>query len=43
MSKDMDEQWKLARKVVEVVGRINRKIGFTLLRYNVDKPERSQA
>ena len=39
MSKDMDEQLKLAHKVVDVVVRANRKICVTLLRYNVDKPE----
>ena len=39
MSKDMDEQLKLAQKVVDVVDRANRKICVTLLRYNVDKPE----
>ena len=39
MSKDVDEQLKLAHKVVNVVDRANRKICVTLLRYNVDKPE----
>ena len=39
MSKDMDEQLKLAHKVVDVVDRANRKKCVTLLRYNVDKPE----
>ena len=39
MSKDMNEQLKLAHKVVDVVDRANRKICVTLLRYNVDKPE----
>ena len=39
MSKDMDEQLKLAHKVVDVADRTNRKICVTLLRYNVDKPE----
>ena len=39
MSKDMDEQLKLAHKVVDVVDRANRKICVTLLRCNVDKPE----
>ena len=39
MSKDMDEQLKLAYKVLEVVDRANRMICVTLLRYNVDKPE----
>ena len=43
MSKDMDEQFKLAHKVVDVVDRANRKICVTLLRYNVDKPESSYA
>ena len=37
----MDEQIKLVHKVVEVVGRTNRKICEALLRYNVDKPESS--
>ena len=43
MSKDMDEQMKLAHKVNDVVDRANRKICVTLLRYNVDKPECSYA
>ena len=43
MSKDMDEQLKLAHKVVDVVDRANRKISVTLLRYNVEKPESSYA
>ena len=43
MFKDMDEQLKLAHKVVDVVDRANRKICVTLLRYNVDKPESSYA
>ena len=43
MSKDMDEQSKLAHKAVEVVERPNRKICVTLLRYNVDKLESSCA
>ena len=43
MSRDMDEQLKLAHKVVHVVDRTNRKICVTLLRYNVDKPESSNA
>ena len=42
MSKDIDEQLKLAHKVVDIVDR-NRKICVTLLRYNVDKPESSYA
>ena len=37
-SKDMDEQLKLAHKIVELVDRANKKICVTLLRYNVDKP-----
>ena len=43
MSKDMDEQLKLAHKVVDVVDRTNRRICVTLLRYNVDNPESSYA
>ena len=43
MSRDMDEQLKLAHRVVDVVDRTNRKICVTLLRYNVDKPESSYA
>ena len=43
MSKDMDEQLKLSRKVVDVVDRANRKIFVTLLRYNVDNLEISYA
>ena len=43
MSRDVDEQLKLAHKVVDVVDRTNRKICVTLLRYNVDKPESSYA
>ena len=43
MSKDMDEQVKLAHKVVDVMDRTNRKICVSLLRYNVDKPESSYA
>ena len=39
LSRDMDEQLKLAHKVVDVVNRTNRKICVILLRYNVDKPE----
>ena len=38
---DMDEQLKLAHKVVDVVDRANRKISVTLLRYDVDRPESS--
>ena len=43
MSKGMDEQVKVAHKVVDVLDRANRKICVTLLRYNVDKPETSYA
>ena len=43
MSRDMDEQLKLAHKAVDVVDRTNRKICVTLLLYNVDKPESSYA
>ena len=43
MSRDMDEHFKLAHKVVDVVDRTNRKICVTLLRYNVDNPESSYA
>ena len=43
LSRDMDEQLKLAQKVVDVVDRTNRKICVTLLRYNVDEPESSYA
>ena len=43
MSRDMDEQLKLAHKVVDVVDRTNRKICVTLFRYNVDKSETSYA
>ena len=43
LSKDMDEQLKLAHKVVDVVDRANRKFCVTLLWYNVDKLESSYA
>ena len=43
LSKDMDDLFKLAHKVVDVVVRANRKICVTLLRYHVDKPESSYA
>ena len=39
----MDEQLKLAHKVVDVVYQLNKEICVTLLRYNVNKPERSYA
>ena len=38
-SKDMDKQFLLANKVVDVVDRAYGEIWVTLLRYNVDKPE----
>ena len=43
MSRDMDEQLKLAHKVIDVVDRANKKICVTLLRHNMDKPESSYA
>ena len=43
MYKDMGEQLKLARKVVDVVDRANKKSFVTLLRYNLDKTEGSYA
>ena len=43
MSKDMDEQLKVAHKVADVVDRANRMICITLLQYNVDKSESSYA
>ena len=39
----MDEQLKLAHKVVHILDRPYRKVYVTLLRYNVDKPESSYA
>ena len=39
--KDMDDLFKLAQKVVDVVDWANRKICGTLLRYNKDQPESS--
>ena len=41
--KDVDDQLKLAHKVVDVVDRADSKICVTLLWYNVDKPESSYA
>ena len=41
LAKDMEEQHKLAHKVVEVVDWPHRKICVTMLRYNVEKPETS--
>ena len=43
MSKHMDEQLKLAYKVIDVVDRANKKVCVTLLQYNMDKPESSYA
>ena len=43
LSKDMDEQIKLAHQMIDLVHRSNRKIFVTLLRYSVDKPESSYA
>ena len=43
LSKDMDEQLKLAYKLVDVVDRSKRKVCVTVLRYSVDKPENSCA
>ena len=40
-SEYMDEQFKLAHKVFDVVDRANRMFCVTLLRFNVDKPESS--
>ena len=43
LSKDTDEHFKLAHKIVDVVDRANRMICKTLLRYKVEKPESSYA
>ena len=43
MSKEMDEQLKLAHKVVDVVDQASRKTFLTLLRCNVNKPDSSYA
>ena len=43
LSKDMDEQLKLAHKVVNLVDGANRKFCVNLLRYSVYKPESSHA
>ena len=43
VSRGMDEQLKLAHKVVDVVDRGNSKICVLLLRYNVEKSESSHA
>ena len=41
MSKDLVEQSKMAYRVVDIMNRVNKKIGVTLLRCNVDNPESS--
>ena len=43
LSKGMNEQVKLAHKVVDIVDRATRNICGTLLPYNVDRPESSYA
>ena len=43
LSKDMNEQLKLAQEVVDVLDRANRKLCMILLRYSMDKPEISYA
>ena len=43
LSKDMEEQLKLAHKVIDVIDRPNKKIFVTLLRYKVDNPDTSYA
>ena len=42
-SRDMDEQLKLYHKVAELLRRANRKICVTLLRFNMAKPQSSNA
>ena len=42
-SKNMNEHFKLAHKLVDAVDRANRKICVTIWRYIVDKPESSYA
>ena len=39
VSKDLDEQFKLAQKVIDVVEPANWKLCVTLLRYNVEESE----
>ena len=41
MSKDLNEQLKLAHRVVDITDGANKKFCVTLLRCNVDKPESS--
>ena len=43
LSKNMEEQLKLAHKVIDTVDRQNRGICVTLLRYKADNPETSHA
>ena len=43
VSKDIDEQLKLANKMVDVIGRANKKIWVNLLRLFVHKPVSSYA
>ena len=43
LSKDMEEQLKHVHKVIDIVGRPNRRICVTLLQYKVDDPETSYA
>ena len=43
LSKNMEEQLRLVHKVIDVVGRPNRRMCVTLLRYKVDNPETSYA
>ena len=43
LSRDMDEQLKLAHTVVDVKDRTNRKVFVVLLRYSEDKPQFSYA
>ena len=41
LSLDMEEQLKLVHKVIDIVGRPNRRSCVTLLRYKADNPETS--
>ena len=43
LCKDMEEQLKLVHKVIDVVGRPERRICVTLLRYKADNPDTSYA
>ena len=43
LSTDMEEQFKLVHKVIDVVDRPNRKICVRLLRYKADNPDTSYA